>query len=155
MRKLLLLGLGNDLLTDDCIGLRVAAALQEPLAGRENITVAQSAEMGLALLDSLVGFDTLVLVDAIQTRQAAPGFVHEMDGADLQTLPAISPHFLGVGEVLALGRKLGLSVPTQVKIFAIEVQDPFTVGTQLTPALEAALPRILERIALALQTLGQ
>jgi hydrogenase maturation protease len=145
----LLLGLGNDILSDDAIGLRVVAAVGERLAGREDVTVSQSAEMGLALLDLIVGFDTLVLVDAVQTREAEPGFVHELDGADLKTLPAISPHFLGVGEVLALGRELGLRVPNRVRIFAIEVADPFTVGTALTPALEAALPGLVERVLAA------
>jgi len=48
-----------------------------------------------------------------------------------------------VGEVLALGRQLGLSVPRRVKILAIEVQDPVTVGTSLTPALEEVLPVIV------------
>ena len=147
MPGILLLGLGNDILTDDAIGLRVAAALRERFAERKDITVAETAEMGLALLDLVVGFDTLVLVDAIQTQNAQPGFVHEIAGEELRTLPAFSPHFLGVGEALALGRKLGLSVPHHVKIFAIEVQDAFTVSTQLTPVLESALPGIVEHIA--------
>jgi Ni,Fe-hydrogenase maturation factor len=61
----------------------------------------------------------------------------------------VSPHFLGIGETLALGKELGLSVPSEVKIFAIEVEDPFTVGTRLTPAVAAALPGIVERVARA------
>jgi hydrogenase maturation protease len=148
--KTLLLGLGNDLLCDDAIGLRVAGIVRERLSGRPDVTVLQTTEMGLALLDTVVGYDNLVLVDAIQTGRAAPGFVHQFGGSDLKTLPFISPHFLGIGEVLALGRELGLRVPDRVKIFAVEVQDPFTVGTQMTPALEAALPGILEKVLSAL-----
>jgi hydrogenase maturation protease len=151
--KTLILGLGNDILTDDAIGLRIAAALRARFAGQKNITVAETAEMGLSLLDYIAGFDTLVLVDAIQTQKAMPGFVHEICGEDLQTLPAISPHFLGVGEMLALGQELGLPVPRLVKIFAIEVQDPFTVSTRLTPALEAQIPVIAEQIANVLRSL--
>ena len=103
--------------------------------------------MGLSLLDLVAGFDVVMVVDAVQTGQSPPGFVHELDDARLPSVPAISPHFLGIGEALALGRKLGVPVPRQALIFAIEVQDPFTVGTRLTPALAAALPRIVERIA--------
>ena len=145
--KTLLLGLGNDLLTDDAVGLHVAAALRERFAGREGLTVLSSSEMGLSLLDLVAGFDVVMVVDAVQTGQSPPGFVHELDDASLPSVPAISPHFLGIGEALALGRKLGVPVPRQALIFAIEVQDPFTVGTRLTPALAAALPRIVERIA--------
>jgi hydrogenase maturation protease len=151
MPKTLLLGLGNDILSDDGVGLRVAAALRRRLANHRDLTVVETAEMGLSLLDQIVDVDVLVLVDAVLTGKAAPGFVHELDGADLATLPAISPHFLGVGETLALGRKLGLSMPNEVRIFAIEVADPFTVSTQLTPELESALPGIIDRIARAVE----
>jgi len=58
-----------------------------------------------------------------------------------------------VSETLALGRQLGLAMPERVKIFAIEVEDPFTVGTALTPTLQAALPSLVGRIRAALQGL--
>ena len=45
-------------------------------------------------------------------------------------------------------------MPEQVKIFAIEVEDPFTLGTDLTPALQSALPGIVERIAAAVRRLA-
>jgi hydrogenase maturation protease len=150
MPKTLLLGLGNDLLSDDAIGLRVAAALRERLAGHADIAVAETTEMGLSLLDIIAGFEALMLVDAVQTRLAAPGTVHEIEGDGIESLPPFAPHFLGIGEVIALGRKLGLPVPSRVRIFAIEVQDPFTVGTSLTPLLELALPAIAARIFAAL-----
>jgi hypothetical protein len=60
---------------------------------------------------------------------------------------------VGVSETLALGRQLGLAMPEQVRIFAIEVEDPFTLGTSLTPALQAALPGIVSRIRAAVQPL--
>ena len=142
----LVLGLGNDVLTDDSIGLRVAAALRDRFAGQETITVVESCEMGLALLDVIVGFHNVVIIDAIQTGQTAPGFVHELEVEGLPALSAGSPHFLGITETLALGKELGLVMPDHVKIFAIEVEDPFTVGTRLTRAMEAALPGIIERV---------
>jgi len=145
--KVLLLGLGNDILTDDSIGLRVAAGLREQFSGREGVTILQTTEMGLALLDIVADCSDLVLVDAVQTHKEAPGFVHELEERDLQPLSNCSPHFLGVGETLALGRKLGISVPVRVKIFAVEAADPFTVSQRLTPSLEAALPAIIERVA--------
>jgi hydrogenase maturation protease len=149
-RRTLLLGLGNDILADDAIGLRVAAAVQERVADRPDLTILTSAEMGLSLLDLIVGFDDLVIVDSVQTPQGSPGFLHQLDGDDLKSLPAISPHFLGIGEVLALGRKLGMAVPSRVRIFAIEVLDPFTVSSSLTPTLQSALPAIVDQVILSL-----
>ena len=151
-KKVLLLGLGNDILTDDAIGLHVVRRLQGQLAGYPAIDIRETTEMGLALLDYIVGYSAVVIVDSIQTGREAPGFVHELDTAALSQLTGRTPHFLGVSETLALGRQLGLAMPERVKIFAVEVEDPFTLGTALGPALEAALPRILERIAAALPT---
>ena len=147
--KTLVLGLGNDLLSDDAIGLYVARQLQRQFAGHPSIHVRETTEMGLALLDFLTGYDAAALVDSIQTGNARPGTIHELDAASLKQLTGCTPHFLGVGETLALGRQLSLPMPAQVRIFAIEVLDPFTLGTELTPALQTALPGIVERIATA------
>ncbi len=152
--RTLLLGLGNDILTDDAIGLRVASELKQRLAAISNVTVLASGEMGLALLDLIVGFHNLVIVDAVQTGKAAVGFVHEIDAAELQSSAPWSPHFMGIGEMLALGTALGLSVPKCVRIFAIEVGDPFTIGTALTPELDRVVPQIADRVLRFIQFLG-
>jgi hydrogenase maturation protease len=150
----LLLGLGNDLLSDDAIGLRIVTEVRPRVAALPNVTVLGSTQMGLALLDLVLGFDELLIVDAIQTGNAEPGDVHELELGALRTIPTIMPHFLGVGEMLALGRELGLAVPRRTRIFAVEVADPFTMGTHLTPPVEAALPSIVNRLATLLQEEG-
>jgi hydrogenase maturation protease len=154
-RQLLLLGLGNDILTDDAVGLFVVRELQSKLAAHPSIDICETTEMGLALLDFITGYRTVVIVDSIQTGKASPGFVHELDAPALNQLTGRTPHFVGVSETLALGRQLSLAMPEQVRIFAIEVEDPFTLGTAMTPALQSALPGIVQRIAVALQTLVQ
>ena len=148
--KILLLGLGNDILTDDAIGLLLVRQLRDEFAGDARLDVCETQEMGLALLDFLSGYREVVLVDAIQTGRVPPGTVHELDAAGLKSLTGRTPHFLGVGETLALGKQLDLPMPARVRIFAIEVADAHTLGTQLTPALEAAVPAILARLRAAL-----
>lgn len=153
-QQVLLLGLGNDILTDDGIGLLVVQQLQQELTHQPSLDIRATTEMGLALLDFITGYSAVVIVDAIQTGEAPPGFVHELNANSLAQLTGRTPHFLGVGETLALGRSLGLPMPEQVKIFAIEVVDPFTLGTRMTPTLQAALPRVVERVAAAVRALA-
>jgi hydrogenase maturation protease len=153
-KPVLVLGLGNDILSDDAGGLNVAREISRRLTGSDAIEVRETSEMGLALLDFIVGFEDLILVDAVQTGRAPPGFLHELDGDALKVLPTVSPHFLGIGEMVALGRQLGLQVPRRIKIFAIEVQDPFTVGVSMTPPLRDALPSIATRILAAARQLA-
>jgi hydrogenase maturation protease len=144
--RVLVLGLGNDLLTDDAVGLEVAREVRSRLGSHESITVEETVEMGIALLDFMAGYGAVVLVDAVQTGRATAGVVHELRAEDLTLLPGAAPHFLGVGEVLALGRVLGYEMPSRVEIFAIEVADPFTMGTRMTEALEAAVGPVVERV---------
>ena len=151
--RLLLLGLGNDILTDDAVGLHVVHELQRELAGNPAIDCRETTEMGLALLDFITGYRAVAIVDSIQTGKEAPGFLHELDATALNQLTGRTPHFVGVSETLALGKQLGLPMPEQVRIYAIEVEDPFTLGTALTPALQAALPGIAARIRTALEHL--
>jgi hydrogenase maturation protease len=144
--RVLVLGLGNDILTDDAVGLHVVQAARPRLAGEREIEVKATTEMGLALLDEIAGRECVVLVDAVQTNQAPPGHLYELGVEDLSKVLTTSPHFLGVGETLALGQLLGLPMPRHVRIFAIEVADPFTLGTKMTPAVAQAVAAAVERV---------
>ena len=144
--RVLVLGLGNDILTDDAVGLRVVEAVREGLAGEPEIEVKTTTEMGLALLDEIADRESVVLVDSVQTGEASPGAIHEIDSIGLSRVLTTAPHFLGIGETLALGRMLGLAMPRNVRIFAIEVADPHTLGTRMTPAVEQAVAPAAERV---------
>jgi len=144
--KILILGLGNDILTDDAIGLEVVRELARRLDGEDQVDVRETMEMGLALLDFFAGYRAVILVDSIQTGRFPAGTAHEVDWASLKPLTGRTPHFLGVGETLALGRRLGLAMPREVRIVAVEVEDPFTLGTRMTPRLQAAFPRVVEHV---------
>jgi hydrogenase maturation protease len=145
----LILGLGNDILTDDAVGLHVVRELRGQLAGEPEIEVEETCEMGLALLDFLVGRRGVILVDSIQTGHVPAGTVHEVDAGGLKRLTGRTPHFLGVGETLALGRTLGLAMPEHVRIFAVEVEDPFTLGTEMTGVVRGAMPELAQRVLAA------
>jgi hydrogenase maturation protease len=149
-RKTLILGLGNDILSDDAIGLLVVRRLAELLKDHPDLDFEESSEMGLALLDFMEGRAKVVLIDSIQTGEVNPGTVREVELTDVARLVSATPHFLGVSETLALGAELGLSMPEKVRIFTIEAADPFTIANHLTPALKAALPQIVTQIAAAL-----
>jgi hydrogenase maturation protease len=144
--KILVLGLGNDILTDDAVGLRIVESVRGILAGELDIEVRTTTEMGLALLDEIVDRAGIVLVDSVQTGEAPPGSIHEIDSIGLSRVLTTAPHFLGIGETLALGKMLGLAMPREVRIIAVEVADPHTLGTKMTPAIELAVAPAGERV---------
>lgn len=150
----LILGLGNDLLGDDAVGLHIVRALRphllpppptSPLA--PTFEIAEAPNAGLALFDEFPGFDEVVIIDAVQTGRRPAGYLHRIDASTLSPVAIQSPHFLGIPETLELGRELGLPMPRRVTLFAIEVTDPYTLSTQLSPPVAQALPRILKAIA--------
>lgn len=155
-RPVLVLGLGNDILTDDAVGLHVAEETRALLADEPDIEVRRTTEMGLALLDEIAGREAVVIVDAVQTGASPVGTISERDACEY--LPARSqqagvasagsmPHFLGVPETLAFGRLLGLAMPGCVTILAIEVADPYSLGTEPTPAVAAVIMPAARRAA--------
>lgn len=144
--QVLVLGLGNDILTDDAVGLRVADELRNRFAADPRVEVQSTTEMGLALLDFISGYRSVVIVDAIQTGQAEPGTSRIFSSQDLGQSIGRTPHFLGVTDTLTLGRLLGLPMPDRVRICSVEVADPYTLGTQLTPAVAQAVPRLVDAL---------
>ncbi|MBP8260972.1 MAG: hydrogenase maturation protease [Verrucomicrobia bacterium] len=145
-RQILVLGLGNSLMRDDAAGLEAARRVRPACRRLPSVIVSETEEMGLSLLDVMAGYRGVILVDAVCTRRQGVGKLWEQTDRDLASVPEFSPHFLGVGEVLRLGRALGMAMPGEVRILGIEVADPWTVGHGLTPMVEAAIPRAAARI---------
>jgi hydrogenase maturation protease len=146
--KTLVLGLGNDILADDAVGVLAARAL----AGRLDATVdvKETAEHGIALLDHLLGYERVILLDAIQTGSNEPGTILEIDPDSLSAVYAPSPHYAGLPELLAIARQLKLDFPSHFRIFAVEVADPLTIGGEMTPAVRAAIGELCDRVRAAL-----
>jgi hydrogenase maturation protease len=132
------IGLGNDLLGDDAVGLIVARQVRERASGR--VPVVETIESGLRLLDYLTGAERVVVVDAVQTGTAPPGTLYRVEEEDIEKLPGGSPHYVGLFETLQLGRALGLPVPGAVTVVAVETHDCTTVGGPIDPAVHAAIP---------------
>ncbi len=136
--------LGNDILADDCLGLKVAERLKQlDLYG---IEVVEAATAGFDLLEYTLGAPFLVVVDSVQTHKAEPGTIYELTEGDLLAPHGNSPHYIGLFEALAAGRKLGLPVPPRMIILAVETFDCLTIGGPMHPAVEGAVQPVVDRI---------
>ncbi len=146
MQRTLVLGLGNDLLGDDGVGLRIVQELRgrSSLAGIEFETAATA---GLALLDYLHGFDRAYIIDSAVTGHGNPGHLHRLETASLTELPLNpSSHYAGLPEVLALAEALSMEMPREVQVLGIEIEDPYTIRPGLSPRLEAEMPALVDRV---------
>jgi hydrogenase maturation protease len=145
--RLLVLGMGNDLLGDDAVGLLVARATRQRLGHLPGCIIRETQEAGLALLDEIVGCEHLVIADAIETGTVPPGHVHEFDADTLMAHRVAGPHFVGLSESLALGRRLRLSMPRDACVVAVEIRTNLELGAPVTPAVHHAVDVAAARIA--------
>jgi hydrogenase maturation protease len=149
--KTLLLGLGNTLLKDDGVGIRVVHEVQNLCDKPNGLTVKESSLSGLPLLDMIIGYDRLIIVDAIVTGTKPPGYLHRLQMSDIgETAMACSPHFTGLPSVIKFGRACGYPMPSDVQVFAIEVKEPYTFDEKLNPEVQRAVPAAVQEVMLAL-----
>ena len=146
--KTLVLGLGNPILTDDGVGITVV----REVAARyqwDDVAFAEASVGGLRLLDIIAGYERVIMVDAIQTRDGRPGDIYQLHPNDLRvSLHAGSTHDLSLPGALALGRGAGMALPgdDDITIIAIEVEDVLTFGETCTSTVANAIPNAVEAV---------
>jgi len=146
--KALVLGLGNELLADDGIGLLVVRKLKDQYTGQAEIV--ECTVSGLALLEYFIGFEKAIIVDSVQTGRRPAGSIFELAPSDLGEVIAPSPHYTGLPEMIALARELKLEFPREIKIFAMEIADPYTIGGGLTEHVRNSMEGMILKIKVQL-----
>ncbi len=140
---ILVLGLGNEILKDDAIGIRVA----EKLAGcfPDKVEVRATSLFGLSLLDELIGRERVLIVDSyVPDDPAAAGF-REITLDSLGRASAPCPHFVGLAEIREVMRSLDLGFPRAVHILGLPVTDPLTFSNEMSAEVAARLDEAVER----------
>jgi len=142
--KTLVLGLGNPILSDDAVGIRIAEELKEETPAQD---VIGTSEAGLALLDYAAGYDKLVIIDSVMTKGGKAGELYKLELEDLKPgMSLSSSHGVDIATAFNLGEKLGYPVPRQVTIYAVEIADNTTLGEKCTPKVEERIPFIVRQI---------
>ncbi|HOK46754.1 MAG TPA: hydrogenase maturation protease [Bryobacteraceae bacterium] len=139
------LGLGNELLADDAVGILAARKVAERCPPEE-VEVIASSESGLYLLEYVTDVARLIVIDSVQTGRTAPGTIHVVCEENVRAAPGSTPHGTGLFDALALARKLGYNVPKEVIILAVEAADCLTIGGEMHPGVAAAIPELVERV---------
>jgi hydrogenase maturation protease len=123
----------------------------------DGVAFAEVSIGGLRLLDTIAGYERVIMVDAIQTRDGKPGNIYRLHPNGLKgSLHSGSTHDLSLSGALALGRSMGMTLPDDefISIIAIEVEDVLTFGETCTPAVAAAIPRAVEAVLTNLEAEG-
>jgi hydrogenase maturation protease len=154
--KTLVLGLGNPLLRDDSIGLRVAQAMRPLLSDHQEITVAEDYWGGLRLMERMIGYDRAIIIDAILTG-SKPGTIHRLSPGSIATQRSTSSHDVNLTTALQVGRESNAHLPRDenIHLIGIEAKDIETFDEQLSPELELAVPAAVRAVLQALELKGE
>ena len=151
--KALVLGVGNVLLGDEGVGVRVAEELNARYRDSEEVEILDGGTAGIELLRYLEGRDILIIIDAMAGGHP-PGSVYLVEGDDVpkRFMEKISPHQIGLSDLLAAAI-ISDTLPPRIIMYAVEPKNLAT-GIGLTPEVEEAAGRVVSLVAAHLDSVG-
>ncbi len=150
--RLTIIGLGNEMLSDDGLGIRVVRELKNRLDDR-SVAFEELSVGGLQLFDYLVGTEECIIVDAIKTgTQPAGTLLRFVQTADNEPVTLTSSHQIDLGQILGLARFMGASLPKRLTVYGIEADDITTFRESCTEQVSKAIPKLVDAICSDVQT---
>jgi len=153
-RQTLIVGLGNILLKDEGIGVRVVESLRDEYLLPDNIRLLDGGCGGLTLLEFMAKVEKLIIVDA--ARCGAPaGTVYRLGAEDIirENGDALSGHQTGLRVALSLAGKLQ-TMPDTV-IFGVEpclIDYGLELSSELKPAVGKVIMAIFSELGLPMDS---
>ena len=158
--RTIVIGLGNLLLGDDGVGWRVADAVEDVLSTArrsaaesdrpfEGVEIERLGVGGLRLMECLTGYDTAILVDAAEFPNRPVGEVRSCCLDDLEDFAAghlDSAHDASLRTALALGRRLGATLPANIQTVTVQAHRTDVFSERLSPEVEAAIPAATQAV---------
>jgi hydrogenase maturation protease len=141
--RVLVIGLGNPILGDDGVGWKIAEEVASRLGARDNVEVDCLAVGGLSLMERILGYERVILVDSMETGENASGTVTTVSLEGLRN-PGLghsaSAHDASLAIALETARLMGASTPSRIDIVAVEARTGLDFSEQLSPRIAVAVP---------------
>ncbi|WP_213992141.1 HyaD/HybD family hydrogenase maturation endopeptidase [Sodalis sp. dw_96] len=151
--RILVLGIGNLLLSDEAVGVRIVEALERRFTFTPAIDILDGGTSGMELLEAMSGRDHLIVADAVLAGQT-PGEVVVLRDDDVPAFltQKLSPHQLGLADALMALRLLD-EFPRRLTLVGVEPQS-LTMRIGLTDGVERAMEPALGQVISALEQSG-
>ena len=143
-KKIVILGVGNVLLSDEGVGVHVANELIK-MELPANVSVVEGGTDGFRLLNVITEADRLIVVDAVKGG-GEPGTIYRFDINDVRNSPPgfkTSVHQIGILEVIDLSGLIGKTPHTTV--IGVEPKS-LEMSLELSPEIKDKVPRVIELV---------
>ena len=151
--SILVLGLGNSIMTDDGFGVEVVKTLSSRYHFQGEVCLVDGGTLGLDLLPYLENVESLLIIDALDMRDE-PGRIFRLQGEEVPRAFAskLSVHQMGLQDLLAVAELQG-HVPNRLVVWGVQ-PECIEMGTVLTKAVESAVEPVVQKVLEELQTWG-
>lgn len=163
----LVIGLGNPILGDDGVGWTVAEKVKQQVVNNPRYQVCYrpadskivhhdllvevdcASLGGLSLMERMLGYPRVVLIDSMETGQSPAGSVAIFPLSALQNSRvghSASAHDTSLLTALQAAKVMGLPIPGSVDIVAIEARNVYDFCEELSPAVAEAVPLAVQAV---------
>lgn len=152
--KTLMLGVGNVLLSDEGVGVRVIEEFVNRYEIPEDVEVIDGGTLGLNLLYFLDNADRLLVVDALLGGEP-PGSLYKFKGDQVKIYfrgKKLSAHDIGLQEVLSVAELIDKG-PKEIVVIGVEPES-LDVSLDLSPSVRRILERLLNEVVEQLKEWG-
>jgi hydrogenase maturation protease len=153
LMNILVVGIGNVLMADDGVGVRTVHEIRKRFVLPEGVDILDGGTSGLELLSYFSGRKHVIIVDAVQSG-LPPGTVVKIEGEDVPArfMTKISPHQLGLSDVLAAARITG-KLPGEMVLFGIEPKR-VELSLDISEEVEASFEKLIDIVRQELERIG-
>uniref|UniRef100_I2Q4X4 Hydrogenase expression/formation protein n=1 Tax=Desulfovibrio sp. U5L TaxID=596152 RepID=I2Q4X4_9BACT len=142
-KKILILGVGNILYTDEGVGVRAVERLLSTYDFSDNVTLMDGGNLGMRLMQPLMDADYCIVLDAVLGGDA-PGTIYRLTGEDLRKSLAFkdSMHQSDLVDTLIYCELIGKRPDTVV--IGMEPFDFKNMAVELSPTIAERLPAMCD-----------
>jgi hydrogenase maturation protease len=152
--RTLVLGVGNLILCDEGVGLRVVEKLVTHYDLPATVQVLDGGTLGMDLLYYLEGIENLLIIDAVE-MDTEPGTLRRLEGDQVPSFLSLkmSPHQIGIPDMLFAAKFKGV-FPENIVLWGVQ-PELLEVGLDLSPAVAGQVDTLLDRVIEQLKLWGE
>ena len=143
-RKIIIYGLGNPYRCDDAVGIKIVEQLKNVLDD-PRVTIRSGSIDGLSMLDEILGYEKVIIVDSIKTDHGTPGDIYRttLDPVDISSSVSLS-HGISFLTALRMGAQLGYDMPHTIELLTVEIADNESFSEECTESVKGKIPVLVE-----------
>jgi hydrogenase maturation protease len=152
-KRILVLGVGNILFTDEGIGVRCIEQMQEKFKFSDNVTLMDGGTLGTKLMGPILESDYLIVCDAVLCDDK-PGSVYRLLGEDLRKSLAFRDSMHQTDLVDTLGMCEIVGHRPEAVVIGMEPFDYDSMALELSAAAVSSMPVMIESVVREIESVG-